>query len=248
MDLQRHLIQNGIMMVRASVTEWGDDGSAELEAIRTRLKRFRVQWEGRVARQAYKTLSVQPERGARRQVYLLLASNPLARKFVAARKTMGKYVDQFLAEHNEVTRRELDLDGWLPSGALRCAAVQIKRYGATSQRKLSSEQARAFLVKVGRADKFPARPSGFCMRSRTGYRYVLEVRQRPDEGIKELPLREWVVIVSQTKLDDRLASETPVEGRRRSGDKIWRESRGHAFLGQSKNKRSRLYALAAGAD
>lgn len=231
-------------MTRLNKAEKMARDRAELEKFRIQLRKFRDKWETVIAAQAYKTLTMPPKRGAKRSIYLLLDGDPLMRKFVAAFEKMDKRVDKFLADHSNVARRDLDVDTWLPNWASKCIGVRVKSYVATSQREVSRDQAAAFLAKIDRDDMLPTGSRVFCMRSRTGRRYKLEVSRL--EGILELPLRAWAVVISQKKLGEGDAPEKPVEGKRRTSDKIWRKSRGHKFLGESKNRRSRLYALAKG--
>jgi len=196
--------------------------NALYENLHAKAQRFREEWEEKIAMAAYRTLTINPTRGAARTVYLVSETKTIATAFWSAYARLLKKIEGDRKELQEKAPRQAKLiDGLLPVGAKGCLGVQVKKYVARSQRKLTPSQAKNFLK--GAKD--------FCIRSRSGYRYKLVVRNR--NVSPEFPLRTWNVILSVRPLPEIAAASKAVRISAQKTDKEWADSKKLTRLGRN---------------
>lgn len=186
---------------------------------------FRERWRCRFASAAVTENPLRPKRGKRRVIYLLHDDNALFGSYERALRSMRRHIDAFVAEHDpsSAVRRKL----WMPTIVRRATAMRIKMYQATSTREVTADQARDFLLRIGKA--LPRGRRRYYVRSVTGQRYCLLVRTAG--ASREMSFTEWAVIGAAEDIDPNRKPREPLKICPRLSSEAWAEQQELSLLG-----------------
>lgn len=204
----------------------------DFDDVEEMVKKFRAKWEGKIAKQAVRKLTLKPKTGKKRTVYLLERDHDLLPNFDRALTRLTESVDKLKSWERTLAYQKLAI----PIFVRGCRKVRHKAYQAISVRKIKPEQARRFLSRLDK--ELPRKKNGgYWVRSVTGKRYTLVIRAKGEK--KEWPFSEWAVLeyIGRASVDDVQWKLKVVKPNLTSAQ--WAKKHNRKFLGR--NGKSKLY-------